>query len=329
MWFENLFNINLLCGDTGKMNQKKLTKMKNTIAWQNVFARLVQDALNRYHFEGLPESISERVLLQALLWYGSCAMFEKDGSLLALPCVRSGDGFNIYGDPASAWVFSATGSLNENVKLFLPGSDENTFLKKTITGTQTGETKGVFIRENAICFPFIRQVFFFTDVISDTYRALDVCRENAKQPFIVVAEESIIESVKRFFEQRAENYTSIVSSGVFPADKIRLLPFESNSENIKNMTALIDWYFNKFKELCGVRNSGGNIDKKGENLLTAEIQINDEYTDLSLDNSIHYIQKSLDIVNSLYGTNIRVVPNLNMETVEAGKGYGDEDDDIQ
>lgn len=319
LWFSNLFNINLLCGDTGKLTQKKLVKMKNTICWQNVFARLVQDALNRYHFEGLPETISERVLLQSLLWYGSCAIFEKDGSLLALPCVQSGDGFNVYGDPASAWVFSATGQLNENVKLFLPGSDENAFLKQTISGKQSGETRGVFIRENSICFPFIRQVLFFSDVISDTYRSLDVCRENAKQPYIVVAEESIIESVKRFFEQRNENYSSIVSSGVFPADKIRLLPFESNSENIKNMTALIDWYYNKFKELCGVANSGGNIDKKGENLIEAEVQINSEYTDLSVDNSLHYIQESLDIVNALYGTDIRCVPELSTDTLKDGE----------
>lgn len=324
MWFDSLFNINLLCGDAGKMTQRKLVKMKNTVVWQNVFARLLQDALNRYRFEGLPDSISERVLLQSLLWYGSCAIFEKGDALLALPCAQSGEGFNIYGDPASAWVFSATGNLNENVKLFLPGSDESAFLKKTITGTQSGETKGVFIRENSICYPFVKQVLFYADVISDTYRALDVCRENAKQPYIVVAEESIIESVKRFFQQRAENYTAIVSSGVFPADKIKLLPFESNSENIKNMTALIDWYFNKFKELCGVKNSGGNIDKKGENLITAEVDVNDEYTDLSVDNSLKYIQESLDIVNKLYGTNIRVIPNLDMDEVKDGE----EDDEI-
>lgn len=320
MWFDSLFNINLLCGDMGKKTQKKLVKMKNTIVWQNVFARLLQDALDRYHFEGLPETISERVFLQALLWYGGCAIFEKDDALLCLPCAQSGDGFNIYGDPASAWVFSMTGQLNENVKLYLPGSDETAFLKNTVTGKQTGETRGVYIRENAISFPFIQQVLFYADVIADTYRALDVCRENAKQPFIVVAEESIIESVKRFFEQRSENYTAIVSSGVFPADKIRLLPFESNSENIKNMTALIDWYFNKFKELCGVKNSGGNIDKKGENLITAEVEVNDEYTDLSIENSLKYIQKGLDDVNKLYGTNIRVVSNFNTETVE-GDSY--------
>ncbi len=322
MWFDSLFNINLVCGDLGRTTRKKLVKMKNTIVWQNVFARLVQDALNRYRFEGLPDTISERVFLQALLWYGSAAVFEMDGSLLALPCVQSGDGFNIYGDPASAWVFSAVGQLNKNVKLFLPGSDENTFLLKTITGRQTGETRGVYIRENAICFPFIRQVLFYADVISDTYRALDVCRENAKQPFIVVAEDTILESVKRFFEQREENYTAIISSGVFPADKIRLLPFESNSENIKNMTALIDWYYNKFKELCGVANCGGNIDKKGENLITAEVKINDEYTDMSLENSLKYIQESLDIVNRLYDTDIRVKANLNTDKIKDG-----EDDD--
>lgn len=335
-WFSPLFNIYLSGGQVGEMSVKKLARYKNKTVWQNVFAKMVQDGLNRYDFEGLPETISKRVLLQSLMWYGSAAIFEKNGGLLCLPCVPNGDGWNVYGDPASGWLFSSIGQLNEPVKLYLPGSDENAFLKKTNgVASRNGNIKGVFIRENAICYPFVRQIMYYADAISDTMRTLDVCRQNIKQPFIIVAEESIVNSVKKFFKDRDDNMEYIVSSGVFPAEKIKLLPFETNSEALKDTTALIDWYFNKFKELCGVDNNG-NIDKKGENLISREISVNEEYTDGGVDECLDYIQKSLDDVNKLYGTNIKVVRKhkaSNIKNAEASdekdEQEGNGDDEIQ
>ena len=307
-WFTPYFNIYLSGGELGQKSVRKLAKMKNNAVWQNIFAQLIQDALDRYHLEGAPETISERVFLQSLLWYGSVAIFEKDGGLMALPCVPNGAGWNVYGDPAEGWLFSNIGQLNEPCNLYLPGSDEVSFLKKTNGVKKNTKVNGVFIRENAICYPFIRHTCYYADAIADTMRTLDVCRQNIKQPFIIVAEESIVNSVKNFFKQRDENMEFIISSGIFPADKIQLLPFVTNSDNLKDATALIDWYFNKHKELCGFDNNG-NIDKKGENLVMREITVNEEYTDAGVDKCIKYIQRGLDDVNKLYGTKISVVRN--------------------
>lgn len=304
LWFNNLFNIYLLAGD-GNMTNKKLAKMKNNIAFQNTFARLLQDALHRYYIEGLPETCSERVVLQSLLWYGSVVFFEKDGSMIALPGVPTGQAFNVYGDPAEAFVFSAVGQYNQPVKLYLPGSDESAFLKNTIAGKAGNDFKGIYIRENEICYPFIRHVIWFADAIADSMRTLDVCRQNIKQPYIITAEESIVNSVKEFFKQRDINQDYIISSGVFPADKIALLPFETNADNLDNATELIDWYENKFRELCGVENNG-QIDKKGENLIQTEVDVNNEYTWSSVDKCLNSIQKGLDDANRLFGTNMHV-----------------------
>lgn len=326
-WYSNMFNI-FLSGDGTEMTNKKLAKMKNNVMFQNTFARLLQDALNRYKFSGLPDTISERVLLQSLVWYGSAVIFEKEGNLLALPGVPSGAGFNIYGDPSECWVFSATGQFNEPVKVFLPGSDESSFLKNTLAGRATGQPKGVFVRENALCYPFIRQCIFFSDAIADSMRTLDVCRQNIKQPYIIVAEEAIVNSVREFFKKRNNNEEYIVSSGVFPADKISLLPFETNADNLNNATELIDWYENKWRELCGFENNG-QIDKKGENLIQAEVDVNDEYSDMGVDKAIKYIQESLDYVNNIFGTNITVEPTRKEEKDENNDIFGDGGDDTE
>lgn len=306
-WYGNLFNI-WLQGDFNKMTNTKLARFKNNITFQNVFARLLQDALARYKFNNLPDTCSQRVILQSLLWYGSVVFWEKDGSVLALPGVPTGSGYNVYGDISESWVFSATGQFNQPVKIYIPGSDESSFLKNTVAGKQTGQPKGVLVRENAIMYPFMREVIYFSEVIADTLRTLDVCRTNMKQPFVITAEESIVNSVRKFFEKRKDNEEYIISSGVFPADKINLLPFDTNTDNLKNATELIDWYENKFRELCGVENNG-QVDKKGENLIQSEVDINNEYTCLSLDKCIKYIQEGLDNVNKLFGTNITVEPN--------------------
>jgi len=310
LWYDNIFNINLLAGWQGPghskpMTNRKLADMKNNIMFQNSFARKVLDALHRYYIEGLPESCSQRVVLQSLLWYGSVVFFEQEGGLIALPGVPTGQAFNVYNDPAEAWVFSAVGQYNKAVKLYLPGSDENAFLKNTIAGKAGNEYKGVYVRENDIRFPFINHVIFYAEAIADSMRTLDVCRQNIKQPFIIACEESVVNSVKEFFKHRDNNENYIIDTGVFPADKISLLPFDTNADNLKNATELIDWYENKWRELCGFKNNS-QIDKKGENLIQAEVDVNDEYTYITVDESMACIQKGLDDVNKLFGTNMHV-----------------------
>lgn len=329
-WFAPLFNIPLTGGDVGTANVKRLNKYKNAVVWQNVFAVLLLDALNRVKFEGLESTaISDRVLRQSLLWYGSACIFEKDGALMALPCVPNGAGWNVYGDPAEGWLFSSIGQLNEEVDLYLPMSEESAFLEKTNGVVNTrAKLKGVFIRENEILYPFIRQVMYYADVISDCYRSLDVVRQNVKRPFIITAEESVVPTVKSFFKKRDANEEYIISSGIFPANTIQLLPFVTNSEALKDVTALIDWYHNKFKELCGVDNNS-NIDKKGENLVTREIEVGEEYTDASIDKVIKSIQTGLDDVNKLYGTSIKVKPTVehkNINKVSRKTSEGGTDD---
>lgn len=285
-------------------SKKKLNKFKNAQLFQNTFARLIEDALERYHFDGLPETISERALLMSLLWYGAACIFEKGGNLFALPCAPTGDGYNVYGDPGSVFVYSYNG-FSEKVPVFIHGSDEASFLRRSFGGATTGGKKGVFVRENALCFPFINQVVFFASAIADTMRTLDVCRVNIKRPYFVVCEESVRPTVERYFRERDENNEAIISSGIFDADKVSILPIQTNAESLTACTQLIEWYESKYRELCGIENNS-QMDKKGENLISDEISVNDDYTAMGPQKSVTYIQQALDDANKLFGTSITV-----------------------
>lgn len=302
-WYDGLWNIPIDLGGSRK-NRKKLAEFKNMLSFQIIFQRLAEDALNRYEFDGLPETLSKRVILQSLLWHGNVIFFEKDGGLFALPGAPSGT-FNVYGEPAIAEVYSINGMFNEPVKLYLPGSDAASFLNKTDFVVPTHKAQGVIVWENKQRYPFINSVMYYAERIADTLRTLDVVRENIKTPQIFFCEESVKNSVERFLEDRASNLSSIISTGVFEVDKVKTVPIDPKGTALSDVTALVEWYENKFREICGKENNG-QMDKKGENLVEAEVEVNDEYTELGVDKCVETIQEYLDYVNQIFGTNITV-----------------------
>lgn len=292
---------------------KKIAKYRNNFTFLNEFETLTNDALHRYKFNGLPKTVSERVLLQSLLIYGQAYLFKKDGAILGLPGMPDGSGINVYGDFAAAQVYGANG-YNERIKLFIPGGDDSEFLEKTLNGNYTAKDgTGVMIRANANCYAFINYVLYYAQNIADSLRALDVCRANAKKPFIITCEESALNTVKQFFKKMDDNEQFIISSGIFPTDKVNISPLDTNPEYIKSISALVDQYEQKFREVCGIENMGGQMDKKGENLQTAEITANDKYTEGKLQQEIDQINEGLKLANEKFGTEMECVPRYKID----------------
>lgn len=300
---------------TGKAN-KKLRKLENAYTQQLVFVRLANTALSRYHIEGLPETISERTVLQSLLWYGSVVFFKKDSQIFALPGVPTGDGFNIYGDPGSAWVFSRyNGKMFDSVKLYIPGSDEAVFLKQLIGSEQTGRPAGVIVWENSMRYPFINTVLYYSQKIADCYRTLDITRYWLKRPLILTGPEESAESVKKVIEDMGENPNGVYLSEALGVTKAtQLLNTNANGQNLTDITGLLEWYESQFKEQCGI-DSNTQMDKKGENLIRDEITVNDQIQSIHIDETVNEIQKWLDVVNKFFGFSL---------TVEKGEALKDD-----
>lgn len=300
-WYSNIFKVWMNPKDT---TLKKLAKWKNNFVFQNEFTKFTMDALNRYKLTGLPETVSQRVVLESMLLYGYVFFYKKEGNLIALPGMPDGSGINVYGDFAGAYVYGCNG-YNERIDVKLPGGDDSKFLRETIAGNSYKDGVGILVRENPMMYPFINHTYYFSECIADTLRTIDVCRKNIKRPYIVVAEESVIPTVKKYFEDVDDNMEYVISSGVFPADKVQVQGFETSPEYVKTATALVDWYEQKYRDYCGFKNQGGNIDKKGENLISSEVTQNDEYTHQNIDQLLEYVNKGLDEVNQAFGTDIR------------------------
>lgn len=314
-----------LGGAPGRKSRTKMRKWENDKQFQITFVRLVNEALQRYSIEGLPETVSERVVLQSLLWYGCVVFYEYEGNLFSLPGVPTGNGFNIYGDPGSAWVYSVmNGQFNKEVKLYIPGSDEAAFLKRLIGDSQKGTPTGVIVWENKMRYPFIDTVWFFSKCIADCYRTLDVTRYWLKRPLLLTGPEEYSEDIKRLIDGMDENPNAVYIKELVGVDKqTTLLNTNSNGQNLTDVTGILEWYENKFRELCGL-DSNSQIDKKGENLITAELTVNDQYQQMQLDKSIEEIQKGLDYANRFFGLDMSVTQNKATEMKMSGSGENKE-----
>ena len=281
---------------------KKIAKMKNNIEFMNWFHLLERYAQYRYEFEGLPDTVNERVLKQALLWYGSCAFFDKDDALFCLPA-RATQDFNVYGDPCYAWVYGRNG-YNEQIGLYIKGQDETKFITKGVSGQTHTKGKGVFVRENYNFYPFINYVNAYACKLTDTARTLDTERFHLKRPYLVTAKEEVVPTVKKYFDKVNENEEYVISTGIFDANDVNALPISLPSGALKDTEELQDWYVNQFLTICGLNNNQDS--NKKERLLVDEVNANNESIDMNIKPMIEYLQEQLDDVNKVYGTNITV-----------------------
>lgn len=315
-----------LGGSPGRKNRTRMRKWENDIQYQITFIRLVNEALQRYKIEGLPDTISQRVCLQSLLWYGCIVFFEKDEGLFALPGVPAGSGFNIYGDPGSMWVYSTmNGQYNKEISVYIPGSDSDSFLKQLIGNRQKGTPTGVVVWENKMRYPFINTVWFFAKCIADCYRTLDITRYWLKRPLLLTGPEEYSESVKKVIDDMDENPDAIYLKEMMGVqNNTQLFNTNANGQNLQDVTGILEWYENKFRELCGL-DSNAQMDKKGENLITAEITVNDQYQQMSLDKVLDEVQEGLENVNKFFNLSLSVVQDSATEggqTLEKKSGSG-------
>lgn len=328
MWYTGMFNIPIdISGEYGEKtrNRRMLNKFKDNLAFQINFSKCVEDALNRYDIEGLPETMSKRVILQSLLFHASVVFFKKDGNLFALPGVATEE-FNVYGEPGFAETFSVNGTYNERVKLYIEGTDKTEFLKTLNAGN--GEAQGCILWENKKRFPYIYSVIFFAQAIADTYRTLDTCRANIKNPQIFYGEESMRQTVEKYLEMREANCSAgYISTGILEADKLKVVPFDPKGTQLSDVTSLIEWYDNKLKERNGVKNNS-QMDKKGENLIEAEVDVTDEATKKNASDVVEYLNEQMETINEFMGTNIKFVDkNEDEEEEEESNGEDLRSDD--
>ena len=322
MWYDNYF----LLGMDQCKSTKKLNRMKNNRLFIQTFMRLMDQAMRRYRIEGLPDTVSERVVLQSMIAYGNIVFFKHGDAILALPGTPSGGGFNINGDPVSAYVVSKNGVFNKEVKLYIKGGVNDKLVRDGVVPVNEKVPTAIMIYESKTRYPFMDTVVYYAQAIADTLRTIDVSRTWIKQPFIPVCEESVIPSVKKMFQDMKDNDEMIIAStGIQSIDKFNIIPIDTATTSIDSACQLVDWYTEQFKMACAM-NGNSQIDKKGENLISDEVNFNEDYAEKHSNDMLDYIQEQLDVANEFLGLNMKVVEVEGAETQEV---QGDENENTE
>lgn len=303
MWLDDLLFIN----PYKIKNRKKLAQFENDVLFMNNFNEKLETAMRRYKLEGLPDTCSERVILQSLIFNGKVAFYEDNGAIFAMQASVSGKGVNINGDPVNAYVFSKNGIINKEIDLFIKGADNSALLNQGTMGYQGSvRPKGVLVYENKQRYPFINTIMYYSKTIADTFRTIDVNRTWLKHPFIPICPETMVNSVEEIFGKIENNEAIIpISTGMKDITELDLKEITGREDAITRCVELIDWYEQKYREACGF-DSNSSIDKKGENLVTDEVNFNQSFTDKHTNELIEYLQEQFDYVNEVLGTHITV-----------------------
>lgn len=331
MWYSSGLNISLAGAEapvgalTSKGKRKKMKKFLESRVYQNWFMKLMEDGLNRYHFRNLPDTCSERVILQSLLWYGAVIFArgnyinnkfvpDKEGAVISLPGAPT-EQFNIYGEPAYGWIWGRNG-LNQKVKLILPNGPAE-ITNVGFGGVKLSDTgDGVFIRETKTMYPFIFYTMDYAYKIWKSMCTLEGQQFHMRRPYIVQAREETYEKVCEIMEAAEENDDYIIlDEGVFDVGAgIQIIPKTIDGTDLKTVQELIEWYLNQYRELCGISNNPA-VNKK-ERVLTDEVNVNNEQTEFSVDSAVDYINEQLELVNKAFDTNIICEVNESAEEDE-------------
>ena len=303
MWLDDILFIN----PYKVKNRKKLAQFENDLLFINNFQKNLETAMRRYRLAGLPDTCSERVILQSLIFNGKVALYKDGETVFGMQASVSGKGVNINGDPVNAYVFSKNGLINKEIDLFVKGADNSAIMNKGTMGYQgSTKPKGVLVYENKQRYPFINTIMYYSKVIADTYRTIDVNRVWLKHPFMPVCPETMVNSINEIMGKIESNESIIpISTGMKSVDELSFEPITGREEAITRCVELIDWYEQKYREECGF-DANSSIDKKGENLVADEVNFNEDFTERHTNAMIEYLQEQFDYVNEVLGTNITV-----------------------
>lgn len=307
--------------DTIKFVDKRniTTILKNRRIFINTFVRNANLAAFRYDVDGLPDTINPRQVKQGHLWFPGVCYFELDdipGYTFALPAVPGGRGYNMNGDPTDAYTFSMNGDVY-HIRIDIQGSDVAPILEKTPMAPPykiAGEGHGVFVRENYEMYPFVNQTIFYADQIADTMRAMENNRYWLKHPVGMHGTEDEKKTWEKYIQTVNDNnpwvwiYDSKLKINA-AADHVEPSNMNDATDFTRPCSEVIDWFEQQYWRECGIQNMGGQIDKKGENLQTAEVTHTDDYTSFVSQMLLDTLNDQLDMVHKLPGCEgVKYVP---------------------
>lgn len=265
-----------------------MSKYQNMIEWQNTFVKWTNICLNLFEWDGLPDTISERYLEEALLIDGKVALVQDEDLGYLMLRVNPNYIFNIYGQFSKLSVYGFNG-YNKTFDCYMEGADNS-------------NAKSVLCRDNNSMYPFMYYIIQWCDRLTQAMRGIDVASFQLKHPYIIKCEETQVLSIKKLFKDVAINEPVIIGTKGLDLDSIDVLNLNANPAILQQMW---DNYYkleNTIRTLIGIKNN--SMPNKSERLLTDEVNADDEQRLMNIMTRLYQRQLFCEQANELFGLNI-------------------------
>lgn len=248
-------------------------------AYFNYINHLYLLAVNRFSYENLPDSVSPRVLEQALIMRGNVLFFEDPVmGLLALPNTAAGRP-NIYDIPKKRYVNTASGYHR-----------------------RLDERNSVIMFNDQTLLPFVPVIYQYAQLLTDVFMAKRVNLWAMNKNTIIKTNKDSVNTIKQMLFSTKENGMPYVivddtldmNTQVFNSNTQCLLPqLNDEKQNI----------FSEYLIRLGYKSSAS---EKRERQNIAESMANDEHHMSLRSGALEMRQLALEQVNRMFGTNISV-----------------------
>lgn len=266
---------------TPKMGSKKEAAYLNSIQGINTYKMFNDIMLSRFKYENLPETCNERALEITLCYYGYALFFEDENlGLIHTPCNLQGP-FNIYYESinrdAYSYAYHARRTIDDSVLIRC---------NKTMIGD------------------YVNLVNYIPKIVN-AIRSVDVHTNTIKKPFMIVASEKELPSVKRALNAIDDNESAVVGSKLGNPDSFQVLSLVQNSF-LSEMWGNVKNYYQQLYTALGVVNT---YSQKKERLVVSESVGEENSIRHILESELSCREEAIYNVNKMFGTNIRVTAN--------------------
>ena len=268
------------------MNIQKFCKCCGINIKENdvIFNNLIKRFMHIFKFKNLDETINERELMLSIIFNDSYMIIEYEGVLR-----------NVYGGVAGELDFYVYPTR---------------YLWST--GTHSGNnliTDGVVGHSNSLWTPIGPTIKYYSDMLANFDTSLKIASINTRTvPLYAATSDAERKQVNDVFEQleqgnvthtflQKKTLNDLIDNNNIPID------FTGNSADKQYIPMLLQAYDNVLARVC--RELGINITNvmKKAQVISAEVNGYENYTQIFLDDMIENITKTFNEVNERFGTN--------------------------
>jgi len=274
---------------------------------ERMYMRVLSElCMNRFKWEGLPESVDPR-FVEMNLFYRGLVVFYFDNDFdeyMALRASGAG-GLNFNDNPIS---FVVTGNGN--------GAK---YINKTLTAVNTVkddvqlEPECVPIWSNYLRMPDLDIVSLYAKKLAAIDRTIEINIEGMRYTKLVTTDENSRQSWVNVMRQHTEGQPVLFTTqSLNPESNVSVFDVGVPSEAVPNLQIARAKLWGECMGLLGINNA--NQDKK-ERLVAAEVGANDEQVDATKAINMNARTQACEQINKLYGLNISVEFNGDNEAV--------------